>query len=56
MKNKTKELDVDFIGGQEALTKDEELMISKFIKALKENPRKKRLGVKRIKRAKFLTH
>lgn len=36
MKNKNKELDVDFIGGQEPLTKEEELLISEFIKADKE--------------------
>ncbi len=36
MKNKQIELDVDFIGGQEPLTKEEELLISEFIKADKE--------------------
>jgi len=36
MKNKHIELDVDFIGGQEPLTKEEELLISEFIKADKE--------------------
>ena len=35
MKHKSKELDVDFIGGQGPLTKDEELAISEFIKAQK---------------------
>ncbi len=35
MKNKVKELDVDFIGGQGSLTKDEERQISEFIKAQK---------------------
>jgi hypothetical protein len=49
MKNKTKELDVDFIGGQEPLTQAEELMISKFIKMLKKNSDKKRLRTKRAK-------
>ena len=39
MKNKLKELDVDFIGGQEPLTKEEELAISAFIKADKEKRR-----------------
>ena len=34
-KKKIKELDVDFIGGQRPLTKDEELAISEFIKAQK---------------------
>ena len=32
MKKKSKELDVDFIGGQDPLRKDEEKIISKFIK------------------------
>ena len=36
MKNKAKELDVDFIGGQYPMTKEEELAISQFIKADKE--------------------
>jgi hypothetical protein len=34
-KKKQKELDVDFIGGQGPLTKDEELAISEFIKSQK---------------------
>ena len=33
MKSKLKELDVDFIGGQDPMTKEEELAISEFIKA-----------------------
>lgn len=41
MKNKHIELDVDFIGGQKPLTKEEELMISVFIKADKEKRRLK---------------
>ena len=36
MKNKLKELDVDFIGGQGPMTKEEELAISEFIRADKE--------------------
>ncbi len=36
MKNKSKELDVDFIGGQKPMTKEEELAISEFIHANKE--------------------
>ncbi len=35
MKNKIKELDVDFIGGQGPLTKEEEKQISGFIKSQK---------------------
>lgn len=42
MKNKTKELDVDFIGGQKnSLTKEEEKAISDFILANKEKRRLK---------------
>lgn len=36
MKNKQKELDVDFIGGQGPMTKEEELTITEFIRADKE--------------------
>ncbi len=36
MKNKLNELDVDFIGGQEKMTKEEELLISEYIKKSKE--------------------
>ena len=35
MKRKAAELDVDFIGGQDTMTKEEELAISEFIKAQK---------------------
>ncbi len=42
MKNKIKELDVDFIGGQDKpLTKEEAQEISNFIKQLKEKRLKK---------------
>ena len=41
MKNKHKELDVDFIGGQQQpITKEEELAISAFIRASKEKRKK----------------
>jgi len=47
MKNKTKELDVDFIGGQDnPLTKEEELAISNFIRAYKEKRELKELRKK----------
>lgn len=39
MKNRIKELDVDFIGGQRLITKDEEEAISAFIRADKEKRR-----------------
>ena len=35
MKTKTKELNVDFIGGQGPLTKEEELAVSEYIKTQK---------------------
>jgi hypothetical protein len=35
MKHKSKELDVDFIGGENPMTKEEEKAISEFIKAQK---------------------
>ena len=35
MKNKAKELDVNFIGGQDPMTKEEQLAISEFIKTQK---------------------
>ena len=35
MKNKSKELDVDFIGGENPMTKEEEKAISEFIKTQK---------------------
>jgi hypothetical protein len=41
MKTKSKELDVDFIGGQDnPLTKEEQLAVSAFIKQLKEKQNK----------------
>lgn len=43
MKNKNKELDVDFIGGQKPMTKDEELAISEFIRADKEKRKQRNL-------------
>lgn len=44
MKNKAKELDVDFIGGQNnPLTKEEEKAISDFIRADKEKRKLKEL-------------
>jgi len=40
---KETELDVDFIGGLRALTKEEERIISEFIKASKEKGQKKNI-------------
>ncbi|MEO6838507.1 MAG: hypothetical protein ABI261_07995 [Ginsengibacter sp.] len=49
MKNKNKELDVDFIGGQKPMTKEEELAISKFIRAEKEKKKQQSLRDTKIK-------
>lgn len=43
MKKKLIELDVDFIGGQDSLTKEEELAISEFIRKDKEKRRQQDL-------------
>lgn len=48
MKNKLKQLDVDFIGGQEPMTKEEELAISSFIKAEKEKRRLQKIRKKKL--------
>ena len=49
MKKNKNELDVDFIGGQEPLTKEEEKAISDFIKSQKEKraklPQKSKTGI-----------
>ena len=49
MKNKHKELDVDFIGGQKPMTKEEELTISEFIRAAKQKRKQKTLRNTKIK-------
>ncbi|MBY0476730.1 MAG: hypothetical protein K2Q24_03725 [Chitinophagaceae bacterium] len=46
MKKKTKELNVDYIGGQGPLTKEEELAISAFIRKNKEKLKSKKLSGK----------
>jgi hypothetical protein len=48
MKNKSTELDVDFIGGQGPLTKSEEKAISEFIKAQKLLKAKKQIRKTRV--------
>jgi len=53
MKSKLKELDVDFIGGQGPLTKEEELAISEFIKNSKEKRKQKELRGKQKLRRNF---
>ena len=49
MKNKEKELDVDFIGGQEPMTKEEELAITRFIRSDKEKRKKESLRNTKLK-------
>ncbi len=46
MKHNKNELDVDFIGGLEPLTKEEEKAISEFIKASKERRQKQKTRLK----------
>jgi len=50
MKAKNKELNVDFIGGQEPLTKEEENALSDFFKKKKEQNARKGLKKKTSKR------
>lgn len=55
MKNKPKELDVDFIGGQYPLTKEEEKQISEFIKSQKILRNKKKIrSIKKPQRNKVV--
>jgi hypothetical protein len=46
---KSKELDIDFIGGQSSLTKEQEKMISEFLKSrsLKKRPASRKPTSKR---------
>ena len=46
MKQNKNELDVDYIGGLETLTKEEDKAISEFIKASKEGRQKQTAGQK----------
>lgn len=46
MKKKSKELDVDFIGGQSSMTKEEERKISDFLKSKKLLSNKKLIPTK----------
>ena len=52
MKTKTKELDVDFIGGQVSLTEQEERRISEFIQAQKKLRQTKQLRIRENLRSK----
>jgi len=55
MKSKSKELDVDFIGGQGPLTKAEEQAISEYIKKQKLLIAKKKISAPRtIKRRRIV--
>ena len=48
MKRKSEELDVDFIGGQNPMTKEEEKAISEFIKAKKLLSAKKQISSRKL--------
>ena len=47
MKHKSAELDVDFIGGERPLTKEDEIAISNFIRAQKAKRARKHTPIKR---------
>ncbi len=47
MKHRSAELDVDFIGGERPLTKEDEIAISNFIRAQKEKRPRKNSPMKR---------
>jgi hypothetical protein len=49
MKKKIIELDVDFIGGQEPLTKDEEILIHNFFQTKKMAATEKEVEKRQIK-------
>jgi hypothetical protein len=55
MKNKSTELDVDFIGGQGPMTKTEERAISEFIKAQKMLKAKQKIHIEKTKERKKTT-
>lgn len=48
MKHKSEELDVDFIGGERPLTKEDEIAISNFIRAQKAKRVHKHSTLKRV--------
>jgi hypothetical protein len=50
MKRKSTELDVDFIGGQDPMTKEEEKAISEFIKGQKLLRAKKQIRTNKTSR------
>lgn len=54
MKNKTQELNVDFIGGQETLSREEELQISNYIQSQKILREKKQIHSTSVRRKKAL--
>lgn len=54
MKTKTTELDVDFIGGEKTLSKEEEAQISNYIQAQKIQREKKQIRSTTIRRNKAL--
>ena len=50
VKHKSLELDVDFIGGERPLTKEDEIAISKFIRAQKAKRTRRQSPLKRTLR------
>jgi hypothetical protein len=48
MKKRKSELDVDFLGGGRSLTKEEEKIISDYIKATKAKNEKKRVAATKV--------
>jgi len=51
IKKKSTELDVDFIGGERSLTKDEEIAISKYIREYKAKHTHKQAATKHTRQA-----
>ena len=52
---KTKDLEIDFIGGQGSLTKEEEQAISEYLKRKKEKSKKSKSGKGQTKKDKSTT-
>jgi hypothetical protein len=52
---KTKDLEIDFIGGQGPLTKEEEQAISEYLKRKKEKSKKSKLSKRQTKKDKSTT-
>jgi hypothetical protein len=55
MKKARKEIDVDFIGGEGALTKEEEQLITEFIKSRKHSTGRRSAQQPRLRRVRSTT-